>query len=1033
MALSTLSIRRPVTILMFYAGVAFAGIAGLHQLSVDFLPPVAVPRMSIITTCPNLSPEDVDERVSQPLSSVLGTVPGVTKSSSSSRAGTSLITLAFSWGVDMEFATLGVREKLDQCTADLPREVGRPTILRVDPAAEPIVTIGVSLTSSHARGDVVDLAGLTETCNALLKKRLEQVEGVAQAEVLGGVEREIRVELDETKLMALGLTVEEVARAVHRENVDLPGGTIRKGSLRYPVRLRGELNSATQIARLSFTNRGSGRRIRMTEISTVRDTIEERRGWTRYNGKDIMVLQVRKEAGSNTLAVSENVRQALTRLEREYSGLRLHILDDQAEFIRNSVADVEQSILWGASLAFIVLFLFLSGVRDPCIVGLTMPVSILATLAAMSALDISLNVISLTGLALGIGMLGDNAIIVIENVRRLREAGCPMLQAIETGSREISLAVTASTLTNVAVFLPVLLVRSVAQQLFVDMAITMAVSLLASLLVAVTLVPVLLAGEQHLRRAGGSRSITEQVARYCDAWGRRWLDRMLSHALKSRGLVVISTSVLLAASILVAGMIPSEPAPEFDRKKFLVDLTLGAGTSPVAAAEFAGRIERMLGAMPGVSGVYAAGGIAGNPASWFSPQAALERVHLEIGVAESVATESVMDQTREHIRMLGENLAGVGFALKPGATTLERMLRPQTSDIEIRIQGSDPAICTQIAGGFARKINRLPGLVDLNMASREGGPVYHVRIDRVNAERYGVTPREVADHIAWQTSGGEATAISRVDRKIAVRVQPEHLGSKSIDDLLASHMLCRGVPVPLSQLVRFEQGVGRMEIRREDGIQTVAMTANVSGHSIGAVADDLRRRAMLWLLPAGYSISIGGENEEMEASFRSLILAIGLSILLVYMILAAEYESLLYPFVILLSSPLAFTGAVFAMLLSGEKYNVMSLVGIVIMIGAVDNDAVIAVDVITALRRSGMRLHEAVCRGMCQRLRPIVMTTATTLLGILPLILSPGKGSELVRSLTIPLAGGLVSSALATLVVIPVIFTYIDRWATNKG
>jgi len=291
----------------------------------------------------------------------------------------------------------------------------------------------------------------------------------------------------------------------------------------------------------------------------------------------------------------------------------------------------------------------------------------------------------------------------------------------------------------------------------------------------------------------------------------------------------------------------------------------------------------------------------------------------------------------------------------------------------------------------------------------------------------------VADHIAWQTSGGEATAISRVDRKIAVRVQPEHLGSKSIDDLLASHMLCRGVPVPLSQLVRFEQGVGRMEIRREDGIQTVAMTANVSGHSIGAVADDLRRRAMLWLLPAGYSISIGGENEEMEASFRSLILAIGLSILLVYMILAAEYESLLYPFVILLSSPLAFTGAVLAMLLSGEKYNVMSLVGIVIMIGAVDNDAVIAVDVITALRRSGMRLHEAVCRGMCQRLRPIVMTTATTLLGILPLILSPGKGSELVRSLTIPLAGGLVSSALATLVVIPVIFTYIDRWATNKG
>ncbi|RPH37943.1 efflux RND transporter permease subunit, partial [bacterium] len=705
MSLSSLSIRRPVTTLMFYAGVVFVGIVSFRRLGVDFLPPVSIPRLTIYTVCPDLSPAEIDEKVARPLASVAGTVSGVKKTSSLSRRGAAMITAEFSWGIDMDYAMLEMRERLDQLGPELPQEAGRPTIMRVDPSTEPIMTIGVT---SPSDTNSTNLMELTETCNALLKKRIEQVEGVAQVLVLGGVEQEVRVDLNERKLTSLGLTIDEVAQAVSAENVSLPGGTIRRGALRYPVRLLGELSSAGDISRLSFMCKEAGRIVRLAEISTVHDTIRERTSWTRHNGKDILVLQVRKEAGSNTLVVSENVRQAVERLERENPGLRMHMLSDQAEFIRNSVVDVEQSILWGAMLAFLVLFLFLRGFQDPCIVGLTVPVSILATLVAMSALGISLNIISLTGLALGIGMLGDNAIIVIENVRRLREEGFSFSEAIETGSREINLAVTASTMTNVAVFLPVLFVRGVAQQLFADMAVTMTVSLLVSLLVAVTLVPVLLAWKpmRALDPARNGRTVS-RVAGVIDAWGKQCLDRILTRALQARGRVLLSTAAILTSSVLAAFYISSEPAPEIDRRRFIIDLTLGAETPASTVAGLESRIESMLHGIPGVIGVYATMGIAASPDIWSLSDASIGHIHLEISLAENTKTESVMDQAREQIRLLSRNLAGVEFSVKPSGTTFERILRPQTSDIDIRIQGSDPATSRRIAEEFFREIRHL--------------------------------------------------------------------------------------------------------------------------------------------------------------------------------------------------------------------------------------------------------------------------------------------------------------------------------------
>jgi hydrophobic/amphiphilic exporter-1 (mainly G- bacteria), HAE1 family len=1027
MGLSSLSVRRPVTTVMIYAGVVFLGVVSFRHLSVDFLPPVSIPRLTVHAACPELSPEEIDDKVAQPIATVLGGITGVKKTSCISRRGTLTVNLEFSWGVDMDYASLEVREKLDQLGPELPREAGRPTILRVDPETEAVMTIGVTSTSADPGKVSPNLTGLTETCNALLKKRLEQVEGVAQVQVFGGVEREIRVETSESKMAAVGLTIDDVARAIGLENVNVPMSTIRSGSLHYPVRLLAGMNTADDVARLSFPCRESGRTLRVADIATVIDTIRERGGWTRYNGRDILVLQVKKEADANTLTVSRNVRNTLVQLEQEYPALRLHLLGDQAEFLHDSVADVEQSILWGALLAFLVLFLFLRGVRDPCIVGLTIPVSLLASLAMMSALGISLNVLSLTGLALGIGMLGDNAIIVVENVRRLRDEGYLLTEAIEAGSREINLAVTASTMTNVAVFLPVLFVRTVAQQLFVHMAVTMTVSLLASLFVAVTLVPVLLAWERDDRPPRAMLRMTRRMDILC----KRWQERMLLRALKARGRVLLFVAALLAASILAATLISSEPAPEIDRKRFAVRFTMQPGTSAATATQLTNLVEGLLLAIHGVTGVYMAGGMAANPDFWSVSEASTGNARLEVTVNESAVTRAIMEEARKRISVLFDQLAGVTFTVTPSATTFERILRPEDNDIAIRIQGGDPSVCNRIAEEFARRIRSVSGLVDSSLPSRDRAPEYRIRIDRHAVARYAITPRDVAEHISGQTSGEEATELASVDRQTVVRVLPENLGSKTIQDLLSSYVICRGARVPLSQLVHCSPDLGRTEIRRVDGTHTVVITANTAGRSIGAVADDLREEASRSALPPGYRISIGGENELMESSFRSLGLVIALSLVVVYMILAAEYESLVYPFVILLTSPLAFIGAVLAMLVAGEKYNVMSLVGMVIMIGAVDNDAVIAVDVITALRRKGMALQEAVCQGMLQRLRPILMTAATTLLGILPLMLNLGRGSELVRALTVPLAGGLISSTLFVLVVIPVVYTYVDPWAAK--
>ncbi|MFH0991227.1 MAG: efflux RND transporter permease subunit [bacterium] len=1140
MSLSSTSIQRPVTIIMFTIGVVALGMIAFKNLAIDFLPPIKIPKLTVQTTYPNVSPEEVENTLTQPIESALGTVTGVKRTSSASREGISVVTAEFYWGTNMDFAMLEVREKLDQLRAGLPREAGRPTILKIDPSTEPVMTVAVSekqredrremreeialrsgagparlggtisaggapsqLEGTQAgreenreRGSIGEkkenestkysqLVELKETARALIKRRIEQVEGVAQAAVLGGLEREIHVEIDMRKLQAHGLTLDQVSAALAAANLNLPGGTIKYGLFRYSLRTVGEFKRVDEIRNVIVAKISNGRTIRVSDIGSVSDTFKERAGLTRYNGSEIIALQVRKEAGTNTVQVSERVHTVLQQLRDEYPNLKLDVITDQAEFISKSIDDVEQAIVIGAFLAFLVLFFFLKGVRYPVIIGLCMPISILATFIVMYFIRINLNIISLTGLAIGIGMLGDNAIVVIENVTRLRERGMSLIESAIEGSREINLAVTASTLTNVAIFLPIIFVEGVASQLFLDMGITMTVSLLVSLVVAVTLVPMLVSRQIVLKRKDYSvrQYLKLAVALQRSMPGRIWfwitvpirallalsvwlyfnllnlfdqlfttisppfhrivdgvrsssnagLTRYLNWALQHRFTVVVGTVGLFILSILVSLTIKTEPAPDIDQSRFSVQVMMPKGSTLEGTSSFALQIEQVILKLHSVKGVYTSAGITDEQNYWTVSNAAAERADLEVKVSNQAETDNVITEVRATLARMQTSLSGVTFNVKKRGTTFEQILQPEQNDIKIRILGKDPATSFRIADEFAPKLREIPALVDLQTGAQKGSPEYRIVIDRDRAARYGLSVQTVAQAIAQHVRGKEATFLSDFDRKVTVRVQPVIEQQRTMEDLLAASITVGETSIPIRELIEWKRTEGYSEIWRENQQRAVLMTANVSGRSVGSVVEEIERRAAEFTFPAGYRISVGGENEEIQESFRSLFIVILLSLFLVYMILAAEYESILYPFVILLSSPLAFIGAIGAMVLAGQNYNVMSLIGIVIMIGAVDNDAVIAVDIITSMRRDGVALFDAVKEGMQKRLRPILMTTVTTVLGVIPLIFEFGTGSELVRALTIPLVGGLIASTLFTIVFIPIVYTYIDKWAIGRG
>ena len=1045
MSLPRLSIRRPIAVAMLFLAIVLLGGISFGRLPIDLLPDVAYPRLVVHTAEPGAGPAEVERFVSAPVEQAVSTVPGVQEVESVSREGVSLVTVRFAWGTDMDFAALGVREKLDGLRDVLPELATRPTVLRMDPRSEPIMAISVA-------GE--DPLALTELAESVFKRRLEQIDGVAQAAVTGGLVREIHVEVDPERLEAFGLSVEDITRALDAANASAPGGTIRRGRYRYALRTLGELQGVEEIAGVPISG-GAGSRtgaadtaraspraaLVLGDVARIDDGFREQETIARYNAAESIGLLVFKNSDANTVRVDERVARTLAELGAQYPGVQLRIASSQASFVSDAIDNVVGNLVQGAVLAFLVLLLFLRDIRYPIAIGLAIPISVIATFALLDAFGVSLNIMSLGGLALGVGMLVDNSIVVLENTFRHREAGADAETAATAGAEEVQGAITASTLTTIAVFGPIIYIEGVAGELFGALSLAVAFSLLASLFVSLTLLPMLAArwggggagdggdggdGQRRVRLGWVRRGGARVFARPLDAWERAFArftagyERTLLGALRHRGRVLGGALLLLALAVWLGLALDRRVLPDVDQGEFRVRLELPRGTPLEETETAARRLETLFLTDPAVEAVFTHAGRQVAVAGIEDEESGLNTAILEVRLHEGESTREALSRLRP---------GGAGFppgalAIETGeATALGQLMGGGEADLAVRVRGDELERTLGYARAVEERLARDPLLGNVRLGTELGQPEVRLEIDRERAASYGIDPKRIAETIQTYMYGDVATELVEFDRKIPIVVRLPETDRRSLGTLET----LRIDGVPLRALVSIESTVGPVEVRRVGQGRVVAVYADVAGGGVDEAVDHVRAALREIPAPPGVRAEVGGENEQMRRSLRDLAFAFGLALLLVYMILAAEFESFVHPLIILLSVPLGLVGAVLALWITGAGLNTMSLIGLVILAGIVDNDAVVKVDFINRMRRQGLPLRDAILAAGRARLRPIIMTTLTTMLGLLPMAIAAGRGAELRAPLAVSIFGGLFSATALTLLVLPVIYEMVEE------
>ena len=1054
MGIVDFSLRRRVTVSMCAVAMVLFGLVAFTRLPINLLPDVSYPSLTVETRFPGAAPAEVESLVTRPIEEVVGIVAGVKRLTSVSRPGLSQVTLEFDWGRNMDFAALDVRQKLD--LVPLARDAEKPVLLRFDPANDPVLRL--YLTGKQK----TDLSPLRYTAEEVLKTGLESTEGVAAVKINGGFEEEIQVKVDEGKLALLGLSIEDVNSKLRRENVNQAGGSLYESEARYLVRSRNEFQNLDDILDTILTGR-DGRNVTLRDVAVVFRGHRQRDVVTRFAGQEAVELAVYKEGDANTVSVARAVESRLERLKSELPrGVEVATGVDQSRFIQASIDEVLGNAALGGLIAIGVLLLFLKDARSTLIIGVSIPISIVATFFLMYRTGTTLNVMSLGGLALGVGMLVDNAIVVLEAIFRRREEGMGAVAAARQGASEVGLAVVASTLTTVAVFIPVVFLEGIAAQLFRDQALTVSFSLIASLAVSLTLIPMFsaLAGGGEGAAAAGSeapaglaRRVLRAIfvrapravlfaVRWVLSWigtGLTWIFRPVSRAfdagmgalhriyppalrwaLRSRAVVLAVVLVAFAGALWLVPRLGFDLIPTFSQGEFSFAVELPEGTPLEATDRFLGEVQSVLAGDARVASFASIAGGAGlslTSTGTEGENTARIEVRMAPGTTEE-DEEAVAAALRSRLEASG--LAGFEFE-RPTLFTFR-------TPIEVEIYGDDLAQVHAAAAKLEGRLAGIPGLVDVKSSAELGNPELQVTFNREQLTRLGLDLSQVAETVRSKVQGAVATRFLQGDREIDILVRSVEVGEATVADLSELIVAQRdGVPIALKAVADVEVTEGPSEIRRIGQKRAAVISGNLAGRDMAAVALDVRAAINATPLPAGVAASLSGQEEEMARSLRSLLLAMGLAIFLVYLVMASQFESLLHPFVIIFTLPLGAIGAIGAMALTGRSINIVAVIGMVMLAGIVVNNAIVLIDAVNQLRRGGMARTDALVQAGLTRLRPILMTSATTVLGLLPMALGLGEGAELRAPLAITVIGGLSMATALTLIVIPVVYTLFDR------
>jgi HAE1 family hydrophobic/amphiphilic exporter-1 len=1059
-ALIKVATERRVTIVMFTVAIVLFGMVSLSRLKLNLLPDISYPTITVRTELTGAAPVEIENLLTKPIEESVGVVRNVRLVRSVSRSGQSDVTIEFLWGTDMDIAGIDVREKLDVLV--LPLEANRPLLLRFDPSSEPIIRLGLLYKApADGVGDDAEsrLKALRRLAEDRIKTDLEAQEGTAAVKVSGGLEDEIQIRVDQQKLSQLGISIEQIAGRIRAENVNLSGGRLEEGNQRFLVRTLNEFQSVDEF-RDAIVAYVAERPVYLRDVATVERGYKEREAITRVRGQESVELAVYKEGDANTVQVANRIERRLESL-RESSlpgDIEIVKIYDQSTFISSAVDNVRLAAILGGLIAILVLYGFLRDSRATTIVGIAIPVSVIGTFLLMYTNGISLNIMSLGGIALAVGMLVDNSIVVLENIVRKKEQGEGIVEAAQNGTAEVGSAVVAATLTTIAVFFPMVFISGIAGQLFRDQALTVTFALLFSLIVALTLIPMLASIGARARYddgAGGkppnwfTRSVAFVIRMFGFVffvirklfwillWVPTWVLQklygavaaaypgLLRWSLNHRLAVVVAATVIFAATMSLVPRLGTELIPQFSQGEFDVDLRLAPG-APLSETDRA--IQTAQGAAAGIDVVALNYSVAGtgnrldaNPVDAGDNTGTLS-VRLSPG-AGRVEENAAMAAMRDEL----SRLPGVQYEFSRPA------LLSFASPLQVEISGYDLDALARVSNMIIQEMSASDRFTDIKTTVERGNPEIQIVFDQERAAKLGLAVRDIANRVVSNVRGELATRYTWRDKKIDVLVRSVDTRDSSIEEirrLIVNPMSDR--PVTLDAVADVVVSQGPAEIRRVAQERVAIITANLAYGDLGAAAAEAGDIVNRTPMPNGVTAIVSGQSEEMQESFESMQFALILAIFLVYLVMASQFESLVHPFVILFTIPLALVGAVLALFITGTTVNIVALIGVIMLAGIVVNNAIVLVDLINQLRAQGADQVEAIMEAGSARLRPILMTSLTTALGLMPMAMGFGEGSEVRTPMAITVIGGLVVSTLLTLVVIPVVYSLMDRkrWPT---
>jgi HAE1 family hydrophobic/amphiphilic exporter-1 len=1017
MFLSSLSIRRPVLITMVIAALLVIGLIGYSRLGMDLFPSMDIPYVTVTVTYPGAGPREVETKVTKVVEDAVATASSIKQIQSTSSEGVSNTVIEFLVGTDPDVAAQDVRDRVARARRNLPDDIEEPVISKVDITAMAIMDIAVS-------GDL-PLRQLRRLADDTIKSRIERISGVASATVTGGLEREIHIDVDADRLQAYGLGIEQVSAALSAANLNVPAGHIDEIGRRFTVRVPGEFESVDQIRRvLVATSAGP---VHLSDLAQVMDTYKDRESFARLDGKECVTLSVQKLSEANIVQTANAVHAAVDELNRTLKGeAHLVVAFDTSAFAKESVADVTNNLLLGGLLAVVVVFFFLGSLRATLISAVALPTSVISAFGLMYFCGFTLNMMSMMALALAIGMLIDDAIVVIENIHRHMEEGESREEAANKGTGEIAAAVVAITLTIVAVFAPIAFMGGLVGRIFREFGLTVVFAVLVSLLVSLTLTPMLASRllRPHQHAAGGERR-RNLLGRFADLYARieATYRPMLHWSLRHRKAVVLTGVVIFVASLGLARLLGMEFIPSTDRGEAILSLKLPAGTALAETNRVSQQVERLAAAKPEVERVLATVGQTGSGgigSSVSGADTATVRVKLVPKRRRRINTGQFMQAMRQELGRLPDLTFSV---LQPGMIG-----NAAASPVEITFQGPEVDQLIAIAREAKQLVSSVPGLTDLDISLRPGQPETQVRIDRVKATNLGLSVAQVANTLRTAVDGAVTGQYREGGDEYDIRVRLDQKDRARVDQLKDLRVAnTTGDLLPLRDVTDLASAEGPTQITRTDKIRTVKITGSIlEGHALGNITQEARKQIDKMTLPAGYSVRYTGEAERMGDAFNAILFSLMLAVVFVYMILAAQFESFIHPFTIGLSLPFALIGAVVALVLAHSTMNMMSMIGIVMLMGLVTKNAILLVDYTNTLRKRGLERNEAILRSGPIRLRPILMTTAAMVFGMLPVALGLGAGSEMRAPMAICVIGGLLSSMFLTLLMVPVVYTLLD-------